>query len=215
MNQLILIGAGDFGREVLAWALDAQAAGADWRIKGFLDANPRALEGYDIDLPILGDIDNYAPQPDDVFLCAIGQPRLRAKIWQQMKAKGARFTRLIHPSVIVGPRVEIGEGVVLCPRTVLTCDLSIGENSSLNIAVAVGHNARIGRHCQISSFADITGHVQVGEGIFFGSRVSILPGQRVEDHATVGAGAVVTRTVPAHTTVFGNPAKILFRSETL
>ncbi|MCC5835941.1 MAG: acetyltransferase [Opitutales bacterium] len=211
MHNLILIGAGDFGREVLAWALDAQSAGADWRVKGFLDDNPRALDGYDLGFEVLGDVESYQPAEGDVFVCSIGQPLLRAKVWEQMKAKAARFTRVIHPSAIVGPRVELGEGVILCPQVVLTCDLSIGDNSSLNVAVAVGHNVRIGRHCQISSFADITGHAVVGDGVFFGSRVSILPNQRVGDYATVGAGSVVIRAVEPHSTVFGNPAKTIFR----
>lgn len=211
MNNLILIGAGDFGREVLAWALNAQTAGADWRIKGFLDANPRALDGYGIDFPILGNIDGYAPQPDDVFLCAIGQPPLRAEIWQRMKAKGAQFTRLVHPSSLVGPRVRLGEGVILCPQVVLTCDLEVGDNTAVNIASSVAHNARIGRHCQLSCFADITGHVEIGDQVFLGSRVSVIPGQTIGDRAQVAAGSVVAHPVPADTTVHGNPARVILK----
>lgn len=213
MNNLILIGAGDYGREVLAWALDAQSAGADWRVKGFLDDNPAALDGYDVGFEVLGDVESYRPQVDDVFVCSVGQPPIRERVWQIMKAKGARFAQIIHPDVVVGPRVQLGEGVILCPRVVLTCDLSIGDNTSLNIAVAVGHNVRIGRHCQISSFADITGHVRVGDGVFFGSRVSILPNQQIGDFATLGAGSVITRHVDSATTVFGNPARTIFRKQ--
>lgn len=42
-----------------------------------------------------------------------------------------------------------------------------------------------------------------------GSSVTILAGVTIGEHAIVGAGAVVTKDVPAHTIVAGNPARIL------
>ena len=47
MKKLIIVGAGGFGREVYNWAMDVQKVNNEWKIGGFLDKNPRALEKYD------------------------------------------------------------------------------------------------------------------------------------------------------------------------
>jgi sugar O-acyltransferase (sialic acid O-acetyltransferase NeuD family) len=212
MKQLIIIGAGGFGREVLEWALHCPAYRREWEIAGFLDDRADALAAHpEIKLPILGNTRDYEPRPEDTFLCAMGTPVLRARMRQRFEAQGGTFTRLIHESCIVGRRVDLGPGVILCPRVVLTCDISVGANSAFNIGSAVGHDAVIGEDCQISSFCDITGYVHIGDRVMLGSRASIIPGKRVGDGAVVGAGSVVVANVPEAVTVFGNPARVLMR----
>jgi sugar O-acyltransferase (sialic acid O-acetyltransferase NeuD family) len=212
MKQLVIIGAGGFGREVLEWARQCPAYRREWEIAGFLDDNPRALSGFPhLQLPILGDTRSYQPRPEQVFICAMGKPALRALMRRRLGEKGGRFTRVIHESCRIGSRVDLAAGVVLCPGVVLTCDIGIGANSALNIHTAVGHDAVIGADCQLSSYCDITGHVCLGDGVFLGSRVSVIPGRRVGDGAVLGAGSVVIADVPPRVTVFGNPARVIMR----
>ncbi|HWM46404.1 MAG TPA: acyltransferase [Xanthobacteraceae bacterium] len=52
-------------------------------------------------------------------------------------------------------------------------------------------------------------HTRIGKHCFIGARSVILPGITIGDHSIVGTGAVVTRDVPAHCIVAGNPAKII------
>jgi acetyltransferase-like isoleucine patch superfamily enzyme len=74
---------------------------------------------------------------------------------------------------------------------------------------SVGHDARIGSYCQLSSYSDVTGHVQLADEVFMGSHASILPSVSVGDRAVVGAGSVVISKVKPGTTVMGVPAKPL------
>lgn len=210
MKRLVIIGAGGFGREVLEWATGCSAYRSEWEIGGFLDDNSQALDAFPgLGLPLLGNTRNYEPRAEDLFICAMGNPALRAAMRQRMENRGGRFTRVVHESCIVGRRVELGEGVVLCPRVILTCDIEIGPNSALNVQTAVGHDARIGADCQLSSFCDVTGYVRLGDRVMLGSRSSIIPGKTIGDEAVIGAGSVVVADVPSRVTVFGNPAKIL------
>jgi acetyltransferase-like isoleucine patch superfamily enzyme len=50
---------------------------------------------------------------------------------------------------------------------------------------------------------------QIGKNCFIGGRVLILPGVTIGNSCIVGAGSVVTRSVPSHCIVAGNPAKIV------
>lgn len=212
MKQLVIIGAGGFGREVLEWATGCPAYRREWEIAGFLDDRSDALEPFPgIGLPLLGNTTDYEPGNNELFICGIGRPSLRAAIRRRFEEKGARFARVVHESCLVGSRVELGPGVLLCPHVVLTADIGIGANTALNVATAVGHDAHIGSDCQLSSFCDVTGYVRICDEVFFGSRASVIPGRRIGDRATVGAGSVVVADVPPDVTVFGNPARLLKR----
>lgn len=51
--------------------------------------------------------------------------------------------------------------------------------------------------------------IVVGDDVFLGARVTVLPGVTIGDGATVGAGSVVSRDVPAGAVAVGNPAKVV------
>ena len=51
--------------------------------------------------------------------------------------------------------------------------------------------------------------IKIGAHVWIGSNVTVLPGVTIGDHVVVGAGAVVTRDVPAMAVVGGVPAKVL------
>jgi hypothetical protein len=58
-------------------------------------------------------------------------------------------------------------------------------------------------------------HTRIGRNCFIGGRSLILPGVTIGDSCIVGAGSVVTRSVPAHSIVAGNPARLLYSGVTL
>lgn len=211
MKKLIIIGAGGFGREVLSWARQCAEFRRDWEVGGFLDDNPAALDAFDVGLPILGSVDGYEPGHGDLFICAIGKPEIKRACVEKVSAKGGVFTCLIHPSVIFGERVALGEGVILCPRATLTCDIHVGHHSALNLFTAVGHDARMGDFCQMHSYSELCGEVVLEDEVLVGTHATILPRGRVGRGSIVGAGSVVVGKVPAGVSVHGSPARLLTR----
>lgn len=207
MNRLLIIGASGFGREVLDWALDIPSDRRDWEIGGFLDADPSALDGYGIDLPILGDPLSRQPARTDRFVCAIGEPVTKLKICRELQSRGARFATLIHPTAILGRHRRIGEGCVICPRGGMTSHVALGDFVTLNAYAGLGHDAVVGDGCTLSGYSEVTGKAILGEGVFLGSHAVILPGVKVGEYARIGAGSVVVRNVPPRASMFGNPAK--------
>jgi sugar O-acyltransferase (sialic acid O-acetyltransferase NeuD family) len=207
MKRLIIAGAGGFGREVFAWAMGHPDCGEQWEIAGFLDDNLSALDAFEYPVGVIGTVDAYEPQAEDVFLCAIGSPPVRFLVCEKLLAKSARFISLIHPSVVIGGNVTLGRGVIICPQAVLTVDISIADFVIINCMSSVGHDVSIGAYTTLSGHCDVTGNVQIGEGTLLGSGARILPGKKIGSDALVGAGAVVIRSVGDDQKVFGNPAR--------
>lgn len=206
IQNLIIVGAGDFGREVLVWSEQAIRMGTPWHIKGFLDSRPHILDGFSCGAPILGTPEHYRPAPGDVFLCAIGEPALKRKYATMLENKDAVFGVLIHPTALIGRNVDIGAGSIICPFTQMSCDIRLGRHVTLGTQSSVAHDSTVGDYAQISGGCQLNGHVSVEEGVFLGSSVTLLPKARVESWAYAGAGSVVLRRVKSLTKVFGNPA---------
>lgn len=209
MDTVFIIGAGGFGREVYSWAVQHPDCGTQWEIAGFLDDNPKALAGFGLPVGIIGGISDARPDPAARYICGLGQPSLKAEICPALSKAGARFLTLIHPSAIIGQCVHIGAGSILCPGSMLTCNIEIGRFVTINCNSSIGHDSRVGDFTTLSGFCDVTGHCTLGTRVFLGSHACIIPDTEVGSNSTVGAGSVVIRKVPANVTVFGNPAKIL------
>lgn len=209
MKKLIIAGAGGFGREVLAWAEQADEFHRSWTIKGFIDDNPRALEGFAAGAPLIGSIADHVPAADEVFVCAMGSVAAKRRCIERLTSRGARFTTVTHRTAVIGHRVRIGVGVILCPYTVLSCDTALGDFVAINLHSSVAHDASLGDFSQVHCHVDITGYVRIGREVLIGSRATMLPSTQIGDGAIIGAGSVVVRDVPPGVTVFGNPAKVL------
>lgn len=209
MQRLVIVGAGGFGREVLGFAASSSSNGSEWFIGGFLDRNAHALERYGVSYPILGDPQLYAPAQDDLFVCAVGDPEIKLALCRSLSAKGASFTSLIHSTSLVGDRSRLGRGCILCPYTVVTSDVRIGDFVTVNSHSGIGHDAVIGDGCTLSAFCDVTGHVELGEGTFMGSHSCVLPGVAIGKYARIGAGTAVMRRVTSGVTVMGVPARVI------
>jgi len=205
-EHLLIVGAGDFGREVLSWALGIPSQQRQWEIGGFLDNRPKVLEGFNLPAEILGAPETYSFRTDDRVVVALGDPAQRRTFVEMLSQRGARFTTVIHPSVIMGMNNTWGEGCIFCPGVILTTNVRIGKHVVFNCQSEVGHDAVIGDYCTLSGCVDITGHVTLGEGVFLGSHASVLPHARVGDGAIIGAGSVVLKKVAPRTSVMGVPA---------
>lgn len=210
MNNIIIVGAGRFGRELCCW-LEQVLDPTRMRIAGFLDDTraPAPRLNQDYAYPLLGAIDSHAIGAHDLFVLAIAEPAAKLRIAASLQARGAAFFTLIHPSAVLARTAQVGQGVVICPFAMLSADSLVGDFVTINSYSSIGHDAVIGAGTTLSSHVDITGGVRVDEGAFFGSSAVVLPQLHIGSGATVGAGAIVMRQVAPGATVYAMPAKKL------
>jgi sugar O-acyltransferase (sialic acid O-acetyltransferase NeuD family) len=208
-SNVVVVGAGGFGREVLQWLRHSPDCNERWVIKGFLDDRLGALEGFDSQTRVLAGLQDYVLSAGDVFLCAIGQPGVRRQVHELIEARGGKCLTFVHPSALIAASARLGHGVIVCPFALVSANASVEQGTAIYYHTSVDHDARVGRYCQISGHCDIAGGVVLEDEVFMGSHATILPGIRVGARAVIGAGAVVTKNVAAGITVVGVPARPL------
>ena len=167
-KSLWIVGAGGFGREVFSMSADARGAGVEWRLAGFLNDIPSALDGFTGYPPIRGGTD-YVPQADDVFLCAIGDLAGRERVCARLQARGARFINLLQPSSLIAGTAQLGEGVIVEAFAGIGANARIGSFSFILGHANIAHDVVVGEYAQVSPFACLLGRAEVGDGSMIGS----------------------------------------------
>ncbi|MEK3760025.1 acetyltransferase [Paenibacillus sp. FSL P4-0338] len=207
MKDLVLIGAGGFGREV-AWLVDnINKVEKVWNLVGFIDP---AHKGESLNgVPVLGGMEWLSSRQSPVsVVCTIGNPEIRSKVIAEVSIYSTvSFATLIDPSVIMSKWVEVGEGSIICAGSILTVNISIGKHVIVNLDCTVGHDATINDFCTLYPSVNLSGNTHLKSYVELGTGSQVIQGINVEDRTIVGAGAVVVRNLPANCTAVGSPAK--------
>jgi maltose O-acetyltransferase len=110
-----------------------------------------------------------------------------------------------------GYNIHLGRGVFFNYGCVLldVCDIRIGDLTQVGPYVQILTADHPRDSATRDAGLEFGKPVSIGRNVWIGGGAIILPGVQVHDDAVIGAGAVVTRDVPAGTTVAGNPARPL------
>jgi sugar O-acyltransferase (sialic acid O-acetyltransferase NeuD family) len=157
-----------------------------------------------------GDPDPGCYSPREVRLVngvgSTGSPARRQAVYQRLRSMGYSFETVIHPSAVIAPDVQIGEGVQIMAGVIVQTGARLGEDVILNTGSRIDHDCRIGAHAHVAPGAILAGNVQICSGVHVGAGSTIIQGRTIGAGAIVGAGAVVIRDVAEGTTVLGVPA---------
>jgi UDP-2-acetamido-3-amino-2,3-dideoxy-glucuronate N-acetyltransferase len=138
--------------------------------------------------------------------CTIGEG---TKIWH--------FSHIM-PNCTIGENCNIGQNVVVSPGVILGNNVKVQNNVSIYTGVTCDDDVFLGPSMVFTNVInprsainrrDQYSKTHVGKGASIGANATIVCGHDIGAYAFVGAGAVVTKTVPDFALVVGNPAKQL------
>ncbi len=138
--------------------------------------------------------------------CKIGKD---TKVWH--------FSHIM-PNCTIGERCNIGQNVVISPEVVLGNNVKVQNNVSIYTGVTCDDDVFLGPSMVFTNVINPRSAVNrrndylkthVGKGASIGANATIVCGHDIGAYAFIGAGAVVTKNIPAYSLWVGNPAKQL------
>ncbi len=136
--------------------------------------------------------------------CSIGEG---TKIWH--------FCHIM-PQCVIGESCNIGQNVVISPEVVLGRNVKVQNNVSIYTGVTCDDDVFLGPSMVFTNVTNPRSAINrrseyarthVGKGATIGANATIVCGHDIGAYAFIGAGAVVTKNIPAYALVVGNPAR--------
>ena len=132
--------------------------------------------------------------------------------------KGTKIWHFSHimTNCILGENCNIGQNVVISPEVVLGKNVKVQNNVSIYTGVICADDVFLGPSMVFTNVINPRSAVNrkseyakthVGKGVSIGANATIVCGHDILDYAFIGAGTVVTKTVPAYALVVGNPSR--------
>lgn len=214
MKYFGIIAAGGFGREVIPLAAQmlrqSEKQGSYELV--FVDDHPR-FEGSCNGYTVLS-MDHFLALDADkkFFNVAIGDPAIRKRIAEPLLDQGLSPFRINATNFIELDCNQTDIGAIFCPFTMITSNAKIGRFFHANIYSYIAHDCSIGNYVTFAPSVHCNGNVIIEDNVYVGTGVIIRQGTPerpliIGTGAVLGMGAVVTKSVPAFTTVIGNPAR--------
>ena len=202
-----IYGASGLGREVLELAriIDKRENGR-WGGFAFID---------DGDVPdTVSGVKTYKyDEAKDLFgaalevIVAIGEPAIRRKLYDKLKADGIGSPTLIHPDIYIPESTTVGKGVVILMGCYVSCDITIEDHVFLQPHVNIGHDDHLMEGCMIAGSGNIAGLVTIGKYAYIGMSAAVKECVTIGDDSVVGMGSIVYKDVPEGVMALGNPAR--------
>lgn len=209
IKDIVIIGAGGFGREV-AWLIECiNQQKYEWNFIGYIDEDKEKYGVLLNDKPVIGDFSWLQEKSSLYYVCAIGNPFVKKKLCEKADRYSLKLATLIAPDVKISKHNEIGDGCIICTGNILTVNTKVEENVILNLDCTVGHDAIIRRYTTVLPNVNISGKVTIGECCNIGTGSAIIQEITIGDNVTLGAGSVVVHDLPDNCTAVGVPAKVI------
>ncbi|MBO7573026.1 MAG: hypothetical protein J6T48_12820 [Bacteroidales bacterium] len=202
---MIIAGAGSAGKETLAFYVTANGKGVseirnvENREKvSFFDANKECEDLLFGIYPVLKTeeelIAAISKNPD--FCVAIGQPRLRERVFNHITSLGGKPQNIIrYNSVNLFSDIPEGGANIIHPGVSISYDFEIGKSCMIHANAVIGHKVKLGNFINISPLCSIIGPCEIGEYAYIAAGSVILPHHKIGKNAIIPAGSIVNRDV--------------------
>jgi sugar O-acyltransferase (sialic acid O-acetyltransferase NeuD family) len=212
MKDLVIIGAGGFGRERFCLINSINKISKQWNFLGFIDKKKMVgtKNEYGTVIATEDDLNSWNTPIDVVF--AIGNAYIVSQIVNKLNNFYIEFPNIYADDIIFLDKsnLTIGKGNIIGNRTFVSCDVIIGDFNQFNHDISIGHDVIIGNKNIFNPYVQISGSVKIGDDNLFGVNSSIIQGKSIGSFNTLGMGSVLLSDMENNCTMIGVPAKKLY-----
>lgn len=207
--KVIIAGAGTYGAVYHNYITEQGIH----EVLGFADDDPSKIGTKVCGVNVICSTKNYKKLKEfgvEGVFCPIGDNKIRYKILSDFNDNGFETPGFIHDSVIISKDITLGKGVYILPGSIIMPFVNICDYVMISMGVKIAHHTNLRKASFISTGANIGANIDFGEYAFAGIGSTVTTGvNHVGKSATIGAGAVIIRDVPANAVVVGNPGRII------
>ena len=213
MKDLVIIGAGDTGRELIDLVERINYTNPQWNVIGFVDDNVelegKIIEGY----PVLGNVEWLNDIEEEIFaICSISNGQIKKQVVEKIINRNVQWATLVDPDVKFFKGSCCGEGSIIYSGVVLAIYATVGKHNYLSLNCTIGHDSKIGDYCCMFPGGNVSGKVTADECVDFGTGTKVIQGKHICKNVTLGAGSVVVKDIEEPGTYVGVPAKRIHRN---
>jgi len=192
-----IVGFGGFAREVY-WSLSEKD-----RIGSIFFVDD---EYWDDSNVLIKPLSTFNPKEYELVI-AISDVNVRNKIANSLPKETRYFTHIHQTVQIHGDDVVIGEGSIICAGSIITTNVIIGKHSQINLMTTIGHDCIIGDYFTTAPSVQISGNINIGNNVYFGTKSSAKQKISICDNVIIGMNSGVVKDINESGTYIGTPCK--------
>lgn len=210
MEDCIIIGNSTFSRRIkkyIEWTsfgkVCAYAVESQYREDSTLD---------EIDVISLDEMKEVYQSEKISLIMGIGYSEMgevRRHVFEQIKEWGYVFQNFVHPSAIVSPDLNIGEGNIILEGTIIESGVSIGNANLIFGGSQIGHDSTIGNYNTFASKVLLSSMNKVENHCYLGDCSVVSPKIELQNYALLGTMAHINKDLPANAVAVSEKSKII------
>ncbi len=202
MKDLIILSGGRHGEELAYITERVNKSKKTWNLLGFLTTEKRFIGQDRGGYPVLGTVDRLAKFPKAYIVPDQKWP-------DRYALPSDRLVSLVDPSSCVFPSAKIGLGCVIYPHCFIGDRAQLGNFVFCLSHTVINHDVVIKDGVMLASRVSLAGYTKVESECYLGQACSCREKLTIGRHSVLGMGCVVTKDVPPHSVMVGNPARKL------
>ena len=195
MKNLVIIGAGNLGKEA-AWLVeDINKQKPKYLILGFLDDDAERLGTEFYGYRILGNTHSLSELKQKTpvsAVIAIQDGQARKQIVEQNQ-EFDDWETIIHPTAVVAPTAKIGKGSILFPQVTISVDTKLGDFGLYYIHSTICNDCTAGDYVSVMSGVQVSERVSIGSQSYLAAGCCIYPHKILGEKVFVSVGATVIK----------------------
>ena len=195
MKNIVIIGAGDLGKEVVWLIEDINKVNPQYVILGFLDDDKAKDGGEFYGYRVLGDSSQLESLAEKTPLCAViaiqnGSTR------KKIRGEHSKFTEwasIVHPTAVLASTSRVEKGSIVFPHVTVSVDTKLGEFDLFYINSTICNDCKIGDYVSLMSGASVSERAEIGDECFLAAGSTVYPHKKLGCKVEVGVEATASK----------------------